>query len=72
MPYGGNCPAGECSHGTHVAGIAAGNSGVSGSPGPGVAPGAGIIAIQVFSRFDSDYYCGVGGPRASWPGLRTL
>ena len=60
MPYGGNCPAGECSHGTHVAGIAAGNSGVSGSPGPGAAPGAGIIAIQVFSRFDTETYCGVG------------
>ncbi|MBI4768083.1 MAG: S8 family serine peptidase [Deltaproteobacteria bacterium] len=60
MPYGGNCPPGECSHGTHVAGIAAGNSGVSESPGPGVAPGAGIIAIQVFSRFDNEDYCGVG------------
>ncbi len=60
MPYGGSCPAGECSHGTHVAGIAAGRSGIAGSPGPGVAPGAGIIAIQVFSRFDSDSYCGVG------------
>jgi subtilisin family serine protease len=49
MPYGGDCPWGECNHGTHVAGIAAGRSGVSGSPGPGVAPEADIIAIQVFS-----------------------
>jgi len=49
MPYGGNCPWGRCDHGTHVAGIVAGRSGVSGSPGPGVAPEAGIIAIQVFS-----------------------
>jgi hypothetical protein len=49
MPYGGDCPWGECNHGTHVAGIVAGRSGVSGSPGPGVAPEADIIAIQVFS-----------------------
>jgi hypothetical protein len=49
MPYGGDCPWGECNHGTHVAGIVAGRSWVSGSPGPGVAPEAGIIAIQVFS-----------------------
>ncbi len=58
LPYGGNCPSGECDHGTHVSGIVAGRSGVSGSPGPGVAPEASIIAIQVFSRFDSTYYCG--------------
>ena len=38
-----------CTHGTHVAGIVAGNAG---SPGTyGVAPGAQIIAIQVFSQF---------------------
>lgn len=50
-----------CSHGTHVAGIAAGNgTGISGAPVRGVAPGADIIAIQVFSRFDSDDYCGAG------------
>ena len=58
MPYGGSCPLGECGHGTHVAGIAAGRSGISGSPGPGVAPEAGIIAIQVFSLFNSVTYCG--------------
>ncbi|WP_324604864.1 proprotein convertase P-domain-containing protein [Streptomyces xylophagus] len=52
---------GACSHGTHVAGIAAGNgSGISGAPARGVAPGADIIAIQVFSRFASDDYCGAG------------
>ncbi|HSF40651.1 MAG TPA: S8 family serine peptidase, partial [Thermoanaerobaculia bacterium] len=44
-----------CNHGTHVAGIAAGNDGAG--PGFGVARGAGIIAIQVFSR-DSWYYLG--------------
>ncbi len=41
--------AAQCDHGTHVAGIVAGRPGVAGSPGPGVAPGANIIAIQVFS-----------------------
>ncbi|MEE8294566.1 MAG: S8 family serine peptidase [Sphingomonadales bacterium] len=43
-----------CNHGTHVAGIAAG----SGLTFSGVAPDAGIIAIQVFSRFDNQ----TGGP----------
>ncbi len=44
-----------CSHGTHVAGIAAGTGG---APGTGVAPAANVIAIQVFSRFDSAAQCG--------------
>lgn len=57
LPYGGNCPAGECDHGTHVSGIIAGRQGVAGSPGPGVAPLASIIAIQVFSRFDDPVAC---------------
>ena len=60
MPYGGACYAGGCDHGTHVAGIVAGRSGIVGSPGPGVAPEAGIIAIQVFSRFNSEADCGAG------------
>lgn len=42
-----------CGHGTHVAGIAAGNGGGV----VGVAPGADIIAIQVFSRFNSAATC---------------
>jgi subtilisin family serine protease len=54
MPYGGSCPFGECDHGTHVAGIVAGRRGVVDSPGPGAAPEAGIIAIQVFSLSGSD------------------
>ena len=58
MPYRGNCPAGKCDHGTHVAGITAGRAGVAGSPGAGVAPKANIIAIQIFSRFDSSSVCG--------------
>ncbi len=46
---GGPCPAriSGCNHGTHVAGIAAG----SGPDFTGVAPGAAIVAIQVFSEF---------------------
>jgi subtilisin family serine protease len=39
----------DCEHGTHVAGIAAGR----GTSFSGVAPGANLIAINVFSRFDS-------------------
>jgi subtilisin family serine protease len=42
-----------CEHGTHVAGIALGKN-YAGGPGyDGVAPGAGLIAIQVFSKFTS-------------------
>jgi subtilisin len=45
-----------CDHGTHVAGIAAGFQSLSFS---GIAPGARIIAAQVFSRFTRSY-CGSG------------
>ncbi len=44
-----------CNHGTHVAGIAAGNDGVG--PNVGVARAANLIAVQVFSRFDSAASC---------------
>ena len=49
-----------CTHGPHVAGIAAGGwaEGVSGSPQAGTAPAANIISIQVFSRFNDDDECG--------------
>jgi subtilisin family serine protease len=48
------CDFGNCGHGTHVAGIAAGKlEGVF----SGVAPDAKIIAIQVFTRFDDDPIC---------------
>ena len=52
---GVNCPnnLSGCDHGSHVAGIAAG----SGNDFSGVAAGANIIALQVFSRFDSVDIC---------------
>ncbi|MGW1509869.1 S8 family peptidase [Streptomyces sp. NPDC002394] len=47
-----------CDHGTHVAGIAAGKgTGAVGSPKTGVAPGADIVAIQVFSQFNTADAC---------------
>ncbi len=60
-PYGGLCPPGRCSHGTQVAGIVAGRSKIEGSPGPGVAPEAGIIAMQVFTRMSNAAVCRTGG-----------
>jgi hypothetical protein len=43
----------SCEHGTHVAGIAVGK-GTSGSPAQGVAPGASLVAVQVFSESGGD------------------
>ena len=62
-----------CDHGSHVAGIAAGNAaGVAGAPGNGVAPGADIIAIQVFTRFNTDAACDpVDATPGSAPCVRT-
>ncbi|MGI5287290.1 S8 family peptidase [Nonomuraea polychroma] len=48
-----------CDHGSHVAGIAAGRR-APGAPANGVAPEAGIVAIQVFSRVDNPQMCGGG------------
>lgn len=45
-----------CGHGTHVAGIAAGKGGGV----EGVAKDAKIIALKVFSRFNSESACGTG------------
>jgi subtilisin family serine protease len=54
-------PALDCDHGTHVAGIAIGDGkGVTGAPPAGVAPGADLVAIQVFSKFTSEDFCGAG------------
>ncbi|MEV0349067.1 S8 family serine peptidase [Nonomuraea sp. NPDC050680] len=51
----------DCDHGTHVAGIAIGDGkNVAGAPPAGVAPGAKLVAIQVFSKFTSDDFCGAG------------
>ncbi len=60
---GANCSLtiGGCDHGTHVAGIAAGNdNGVN----IGVARDATLIAIQVFSRFDDGLTPGAPTPCA--------
>ncbi len=53
-----------CDHGTHVAGIAVGDSGSEEEVNFGVARGATVIAVQVFSRFDdqgSDTPCAASG-----------
>lgn len=47
---------GLCYHGTHVAGIAAGQA-TAEFPANGVAPKAKIVPVQVFSRFDNSPYC---------------
>ncbi len=54
------CSIGGCDHGTHVAGIAAGAAASAGRYG--VARGANIISMQVFSRFDSSTSCGSSTP----------
>ena len=51
----------DCQHGTHVAGIVAGKQLTRGGRTvSGVAPGAKIIAVQVFTKFTSG--CGAGVP----------
>lgn len=47
-----------CSHGTHVAGIAAGMS----AAGSGVAPAASLMAIQVYTLVDDPGECGSATP----------
>ncbi|HEV1999976.1 MAG TPA: S8 family serine peptidase, partial [Xanthobacteraceae bacterium] len=51
-----------CVHGTHVAGIAAGKntSQGGGEPANGVAKEAQIVAVQIFTRFNSTADCGAG------------
>jgi subtilisin len=70
---GVNCPTNinGCEHGTHVAGIAAGNA--AGTTRPdlnGVAKDASIIAIQVFSRINASSVCIPAGE--STPCIRTF
>lgn len=53
----GQCPKDMegCDHGTHVAGIVAGQNMIEGSKSfTGVAPSAGVIAVQVFTLFEND------------------
>ncbi len=85
-------PVSACRHGTHVAGIVAGGSGAA-SMAPasfgasGIAPGAGLLAVQVFSSygsgavpssqgaFDSDIIRAldwVYAQRAVYPGLSAV
>ena len=52
------CGGGLCMHGTHVAGIAAGGVAADGSSG--VARGANIVALQVFSLFPNYFGPGQG------------
>ncbi len=47
-----------CMHGTHVAGIVAGENDTM----AGIAKDASIIAVQIFSRFDNAEYCGGASP----------
>ncbi|HUR09425.1 MAG TPA: S8 family serine peptidase [Nonomuraea sp.] len=54
----------QCVHGSHVAGIAAGAM-VRGAPSNGVAPGAGILPIQVFTRINSAAACAAAGARSA-------
>jgi len=61
------CSIDGCYHGTHVAGIASGNAGISGAPTSGVAKDSKIIPIQVFSRFTKGSDCGGSPPcMLSW------
>jgi subtilisin family serine protease len=56
------CRTADCWHGTHVAGIAAGNGDQAGQTFSGVAKNAAIIAVQVFSRFNDSTSCGTVTP----------
>ena len=63
-----------CEHGTHVAGIAAGKN----ASFHGVAPEAKLIAVQVFSRFPSEYcypgeaYCALSYTSDQIKGLERI
>ena len=58
------CSLSDCFHGTHVAGIATGNGDSAGQPFSGVAKGANIVAIQVFSIVTDPTSCGGTAPCA--------
>jgi subtilisin family serine protease len=52
------CALETCLHGTHVAGIAAGNGALAGQPFSGVAKNAEVMAVQVFSQIVDPVSCG--------------
>jgi subtilisin len=54
------CGLGDCFHGTHVAGIAAGSGLSAGQTFSGVARGAKIIPVQVFSQITDPTSCSTG------------
>ncbi len=56
------CSLPECFHGTHVAGVVAGNGAGAGVSFSGVAKGAQLMAIQVFSKITSASLCGGTAP----------
>ena len=57
---GGPCSTSDCNHGTTVAGVAAGNDFIG--PNFGVARGADLIAIQVYTDFQNTQLCGTSSP----------
>jgi subtilisin family serine protease len=56
------CALNSCTHGTHVAGIAAGNGATAGQTFSGVAKSAQIMAVQVFSEVIDAETCGGTAP----------